>query len=102
SRDLFSASAVPLTQITGATLTDLTASPAGLIFVSRSGAQEELWISEGSHSRTERIATYPIQTEPRIQLITVGAGGIFFAVNDDVHAFEIWRTDGTTAGTKTV
>jgi ELWxxDGT repeat protein len=67
---------------------------------------QELWKSDGSAAGTtlvkdlnvnpvEEISSYPHRLTP------VG-GTLFFVADDGVHGFELWKSDGTAAGTTLV
>lgn len=66
-------------------------------------AGETLWVSDGTSTGTTEVAdinpgnTGPY-SEPASQLAAIG-GAVFFANDDPAHGVELWRSDGTAAGT---
>jgi ELWxxDGT repeat protein len=86
---------------------DLVAFNGALYFMGRSNpgdARRSLWKTGGTLGTTMRIAEVgrprnPFYgfTEPA--LMTVVGQQLFFIADDGVHGEEVWRTDGTTAGT---
>ena len=81
-----------------------------LVFIADDGISGlELWRSDGDEAGTARIADicsgfcsafggYPYPAETATDFAT-GAGALFFLADDRVHGRELWRSDGTTAGT---
>lgn len=71
-----------------------------------SGTGRELWKSDGTGPGTLLVKDirpghqtdgYPLNSYP--QSLTVAAGQLFFVANDGIHGEELWKTDGTEAGT---
>ncbi len=95
----------------------LRSKPAGLVVVNGqlvfsaedSISGNELWGSEGTASGTQLIrdiaegtftnsfGTYPYGSDPRD--LTVSNGTLFFSADDGVNGRELWKSDGTAAGT---
>jgi ELWxxDGT repeat protein len=71
-----------------------------------SGTGRELWKSDGTESGTLLVKDirpgyqtggYPLSSYP--ESFAVAAGQLFFVANDGMHGEELWKTDGTEAGT---
>src|SRR6185295_16930613 len=68
----------------------------------------ELWRSDGTAPGTKLVKDIrpgegPYGKKSSIPAyLTNVAGTLFFAANDDTHGVELWRSDGTPAGTKLV
>jgi ELWxxDGT repeat protein len=87
---------------------NLTAGPGGLLFFTAdtSGSGRELWKSDGTPGGTARVKDIRPGTDPSVfdpsaeGIFAAPAGGpLFFAANDGVNGEELWRSDGTDAGT---
>ncbi len=70
------------------------------------GTKRELWKSDGTPQGT--VLVKDISTEPSnpsgslpFELTNVN-GTLFFVANDDIHGFELWKSDGTPGGTSMV
>jgi ELWxxDGT repeat protein len=71
---------------------------------------EGLWRTDGTSAGTtlvkdiragdERYESY--DTDLALQTVAVLGGALYFSAGDGVHGRELWRTDGTEAGTKLV
>ena len=92
--------------------TFLTPAPGGLYFVADDGTHgQELWFSDGTAAGTQLVADLlPGDPDPipnvrdalgPTHLTTLGSV-LLFAAEDDVNGRELWRTDGTLAGTTLV
>ena len=77
-----------------------------LFFATGDGKGQELWTSDGKKKGTERVedinpegdAVSPSGFTPTMQVGHL----FFFAADDDKHGVELWRSDGTRAGTRLV
>ncbi|HSK79857.1 MAG TPA: ELWxxDGT repeat protein, partial [Thermoanaerobaculia bacterium] len=83
----------------------LTVSNGALFFIADDGARGlELWKSDGTAAGTVLVKdVFPGSGNPFTQgtpggLLDVN-GVVYFAANDGVHGQELWKSDGTTAGT---
>ena len=79
----------------------------GLFFIANDGAHGfELWQSDGSEAGTALVKDiYPWPGDSNWQYYLDWAysdGTLFFSANDSTHGFELWRSDGTEAGTTLV
>ncbi|WP_276374625.1 ELWxxDGT repeat protein [Chryseolinea sp. H1M3-3] len=72
-----------------------------IFFVAFSPAQGKLnlWKSDGTTDGTSAIQTIDSETSAYPAELTSGAGLIFFTSDDGLTGRELWRTDGTPAGT---
>ncbi|HEV2846140.1 MAG TPA: hypothetical protein VG477_14895, partial [Thermoanaerobaculia bacterium] len=60
----------------------------------------DLWITDGSPAGTVRLAgSLLLPDAGRGSLWIAGQGVLYFTANDLVHGPELWRSDGTPAGT---
>jgi ELWxxDGT repeat protein len=85
----------------------LTAVGRTLFFSADDGHGQELWSSDGTTAGTRRIAdinrvpTGTMRSGSSFPADFVASGrGILFSADDGIHGRELWRTDGTTAGTR--
>ncbi|HEV7667572.1 MAG TPA: hypothetical protein VGS22_03545 [Thermoanaerobaculia bacterium] len=69
-------------------------------FVSRfeSPARDEVWASDGTPSRTRRLAQFRFDAV-RPEFVVVGSR-VGFIASDDEHGPELWTSDGKPAGTR--
>ena len=73
---------------------------------------QELWISDGSAAGTHMVlnihpdvlptAAPPAHSGSSVLDLTAAGTEVFFAADDGVHGQELWKTDGTAAGTMMV
>lgn len=83
----------------------LTAVGGTLFFAAEDGEHgAELWRSNGTAAGTVMVKDiapstgYPVSSSSPDHLTDTG-GRVFFAASDDVHGRELWRSDGSRAGT---
>jgi ELWxxDGT repeat protein len=93
----------------GSNPTDLTVAGSTLFFVADDGVSgQELWTSDGTEDGTLRVKD--IRTVPDVggeigslpQDLTPMNGLLFFVANDGESGKELWKSDGTEAGTERV
>ena len=75
-------------------------------------AGQELWVTDGTSAGTSLVkdiypgywmsGSTPINNNSGIQYITECNGKAFFSATDGVNGYELWSSDGTTAGTNIV
>jgi ELWxxDGT repeat protein len=84
--------------------------PSLLYFVADTGLGQELWKSDGTPAGTSQVADICPGTCGAFDLFTsadvadhAAIGDVlYFTANDGTHGIEVWRTDGTAAGTTMV
>ena len=76
----------------------LTAAAGRLWLAARAadGAEWSLWVSDGTPAGTQRL---PVTAESPLTALD---GVVYFSATDAVHGRELWRSDGTVAGTALV
>jgi ELWxxDGT repeat protein len=64
--------------------------------------QATLWVSDGSDAGTNPLATFVRAADGGLVLsrVTPFHGEAYFSADDGVHGTELWKTDGTAAGTR--
>ncbi|MFN9622895.1 MAG: ELWxxDGT repeat protein, partial [Cyanobacteriota bacterium] len=86
---------------------ELTAAGNRLFFVGDDSHGAELWMSDGTSAGTGLVrdinpsagAGAPGPRRGPTQLTPVGDDRVYFAANDGSSGYELWRSDGTSAGT---
>src|SRR6476659_3622242 len=80
-----------------------------LFFVAKDGAHgRELWRSDGTEAGTEMVKDiYPWETNrwgtrSYVEELTDVGATLFYSAEDGAHGRELWRSDGTEAGTEMV
>lgn len=69
-----------------------------LLFMRTENGVSTLWRTQGTPASTQQIAALRAITWPPRSAASFG-GHLYFAADDDAHGVELWRTDGTAAGT---
>ncbi|HEV8583118.1 MAG TPA: ELWxxDGT repeat protein [Thermoanaerobaculia bacterium] len=69
-----------------------------LLFMRRENGVSTLWRTQGTPASTQQIAALRATTGPPRSAASFG-GHLYFAADDGAHGVELWRTDGTAAGT---
>jgi ELWxxDGT repeat protein len=82
----------------------LTVEGSKLFFFTTDGSgQSTLWQSDGSYFGTRRVVDLPAGVFQDSQTPPAAAGGLFFFIGqvaeEEVHPYQLWRSDGTAAGT---
>jgi ELWxxDGT repeat protein len=84
----------------------LTAAGNRVYFLAAANNREELWVSDGTPAGTRTVTRGQIQSfHPnsfRPAPVFAFGNRIYFAADDGVHSWEVWRSDGTAAGTRRV
>jgi ELWxxDGT repeat protein len=77
--------------------------PRQFLFVAMPFVGVQLWVTDGTPTRTLALRTLALPTSPANVPPHAVAGGLrFCAADDGVHGQELWCTDGTVAGTRLV
>ena len=81
----------------------LAAAGGKLYFSAFDETGQELWKSDGTVAGTVKVKDINPSVNPRgsgsPRLFTEAGGMVFFSADDGVHGRDLWRTDGTEAGT---
>jgi ELWxxDGT repeat protein len=85
---------------------DLTESGGRLFFTDDRISGRELWTSDGSRTGTVKVKLIDAERDwyTYSSYLTDVGGTLFFAADDEVHGSsnQLWKSDGTTAGTRVV
>lgn len=73
-----------------------------VIFVARDDGTLELFVSDGTEEGTRELANIKPLGSSRPSQLTVAGDVVFFVADDGHSGRELWRTDGTTGGTRLV
>lgn len=73
-----------------------------LIFVARNVGDLELFVSDGTEEGTRELININPEGSSRPSQLTVVGDVVFFVADDSFSGRELWRTDGTTSGTRLV
>jgi ELWxxDGT repeat protein len=84
-------------------INNATVAGSKLYFTTHGATSDSLWVSDGTLGGTVKLAAINSPTPPPSngevpQLAAVG-GTVLFANYDATHGFELWKTNGTGAGT---
>lgn len=87
--------------------TRMAAFGSKLIFAANDGISgEELWLSDGTPGGTLQVmdinATGPGLPSQPDQFTVAGPARVYFVADDGIAGRELWRTDGTSAGTRRI
>jgi len=87
---------------------DFTTLGNHVVFVANNGTDgRELWITDGTAAGTSEVKNINpsgdafFQASSVVPMLTIG-DETYFAANDGTHGYELWKTDGTSAGTTMV
>jgi ELWxxDGT repeat protein len=92
----------------------LAAGNGELLFAAEDGFGVEPWVSDGTGAGTHRVAdlnpdtgssisvTYYVAAPSGKDAVAAPWGGFILVADDGVHGPELWRTDGTAAGTSLI
>jgi ELWxxDGT repeat protein len=110
-----SAGAMDLRYSDGSAAPDMIAANGKLYFNATDATHgQELWISDGTAAGTKMVSNIhpddgaplldggPVVTGSMIQSLTAVGNLVYFSADDGVHGQELWKTDGTAAGTSMV
>jgi ELWxxDGT repeat protein len=82
---------------------EITPVGSGIFFEARATPQHELWLSDGAAAGTRKVKAFPNETLGTPDLnnfVDVNGTLYFFATYSDYgHTNELWKSDGTAAGT---
>ena len=90
---------------------EITAARAKVFFLAPGTDGEELWASDGTQAGTLQVTQLappqPFNTgsadpEENRPVVVAFGSRVYFAANDGVHGWEIWRSNGTVAGTRRI
>ncbi|HEX6904874.1 MAG TPA: ELWxxDGT repeat protein [Thermoanaerobaculia bacterium] len=65
-------------------------------------AQPAFQVKDLNTTRTGGILPHGEYSDAPASIAVVGTGTVFFTASDEIHGAELWRTDGTEAGTRLV